>query len=41
MEEYELKDLLAKHLTKNDYDEAMRLLEKIKEREYENARENN
>ena len=39
MAKIELLDLLAKYLTKNDYDEAKELIEKIESEAYENARQ--
>lgn len=38
MAKIELLELLSKHLTKNDYDDARELIEKIESEAYDNAR---
>jgi len=38
MAKYELLELLAKYLTKNDYDEAEELIEKIESEAYSDGR---
>jgi len=39
MAKIELMELLAKYLTKNDYDKAEALIEKIESEAYDNARQ--